>query len=310
MMSGSIWFESEPGKGSTFKFTFKARRSSGRNEENSKNTTTWSGLSFMFVDDDPVILEYAEEIMRRFGVSCDTASSGEEALERVKQNGGYNVYFVDWKMPGMDGIALTRALKAIKSDKGNTVIIMISSVDMELIEGEAKKAGADKFLMKPLFPSAIVNAINEALGNAYDTTVADQDDLSRLFMGYRILLAEDMEINREIVMALFESTQVEIDCVENGEEAVRAFSASPEKYNMIFMDVQMPVMDGYEATLAIRSLDNPSAKTIPIVAMTADVFQEDIQKARASGMNAHIGKPLDFNEIWEVMKTLLLGSKD
>jgi CheY-like chemotaxis protein len=133
----------------------------------------------------------------------------------------------------------------------------------------------------------------------------DQRDISGIFQGCRILLVEDMEINREIVMALLEPTQVDVECAENGAVAVRMFGETPEKYDMIFMDLQMPEMDGYEATRRIRALDNMKAKTIPIVAMTANVFREDIEKCMETGMNDHIGKPLDFNKVLEILNTYL-----
>ncbi|GBU27860.1 histidine kinase [Treponema sp. R8-4-B8] len=119
------------------------------------------------------------------------------------------------------------------------------------------------------------------------------------------MLVEDIEINREIVIALFEPTKLEIDCAENGVEAVRMFTEAPDKYELIFMDIQMPKMDGYEATQRIRSMDNPKAKAVPIIAMTANVFKEDIEKCLAAGMNGHIGKPLDFEEVMNILHSYL-----
>ena len=152
--------------------------------------------------------------------------------------------------------------------------------------------------------------INEAFGVAQRKEEDGKDDLSGLFVGRSILLVEDVEINREIVSALLEPTHIGIDCAENGEEAIRIFSEAPEKYDIIFMDIQMPVMDGYTATRSIRALGVPTAKTIPIVAMTANVFQEDIDKSIESGMNGHIGKPLDYNEILSKLRTYLLHDSE
>jgi signal transduction histidine kinase/DNA-binding response OmpR family regulator len=310
MMEGKIWVESELGKGAAFKFTFKAKRGEDIKVEIGKGAVDLSALSFLAIDDDPAILEYFEEILGRFGASCDTALSGEEALGLIKLRGAYDIYFVDWKMPGMDGLSLTKALKDEKSDAHNAIVIMISSAEMSTIEDGAKKAGVDKFLAKPLFPSAIVDVVNETLGVIQCASENKQDDLSDLFAGRRILLAEDVDINREIVIALLEPVQVEIDCAENGAEAVRIFSESPEKYDMIFMDIQMPVMDGYEATRRIRALGVPQAKTIPIVAMTANVFQEDIDKSIASGMDGHIGKPIDYDDVIDKLRSHLLAKPD
>jgi CheY-like chemotaxis protein len=252
-------------------------------------------LRVLAVDDAAEIREYFREIMQRFDIYCDTAASGEEALARVAQNGAYDVYFIDWRMPNMNGIELTRRLKEFG---GHPVVTMISATEWDEIEGEAKAAGVDRFLPKPLFPSAIADCLNEYIGvsNALAAEGVRQDEAAS-FAGYRILLAEDVEINREIVLALLEPTGIGIDCAENGAAALALFERQPERYDMIFMDVQMPEMDGYEATSRIRALDLPRAKEIAIVAMTANVFREDVEKCLAAGMNGHIGKPLDLDEV-------------
>jgi CheY-like chemotaxis protein len=179
---------------------------------------------------------------------------------------------------------------------------MISSAELSSVTEDAKKAGVDKFLSKPLFPSSIADAISESLTQGQRRIVAEQADITGLFTGRQILLAEDVEINREIVLTLLEPSGLEIDCAENGVDAVRKFTDTSKKYDMIFMDVQMPEMDGYDATRKIRELDTEYAKTIPIIAMTANVFREDIENCLNAGMNEHIGKPLDFNEVIAVLK--------
>jgi signal transduction histidine kinase/DNA-binding response OmpR family regulator len=305
MIGGEIWVESELGKGAAFAFTFPAKRGEKTKPGLPNRNINWGNASILVVDDDEIVLEYFQEILHGFGTVCDTAASGEEALALMERKGGYDIYFVDWKMPGMDGIALTKALKKQTPAGNNTVVIMISSFEMSLLENEAKSAGVDVFLPKPLFPSMIADAINESLGFMQQQADNAPADISGLFAGRRILLAEDVEINREIVAALLEPTQIEIDCAENGAEAVRIFSETPEKYDMIFMDVQMPLMDGHEATRRIRALDILRAKTIPIVAMTANVFQEDIDKSLAAGMSGHIGKPLDFDEVLDILHKYL-----
>jgi PAS domain S-box-containing protein len=324
MMGGGIRIQSEIGKGSVFIFTIKAKKGS-----NIKRFTAGGvnrdNLHILMVDDDPDTLIYFKKTVQQLGISCDTAASGEEALELVKQNGSYNIYFVDWKMPGMDGIALTRELKADQSGSGNSVVTMISAVEWNLIEEEAKKAGVDRFLSKPLFPSNIADVIDDCLGVEHRVK-EEKPDINGIFTGRRILLAEDVEINREIVLALFEPTQLEIDCAENGTEAVRKYSEAPDKYDLIFMDVQMPEMDGYEATRRIRAVEeersssstassSPEGETrgnglnlrkqIPIIAMTANVFQEDIEKCAEAGMNDHVGKPLNFDEVMDKLNGYL-----
>jgi len=303
MMGGKIWVESEPEKGSTFAFTIQAKRGVESRQKRLLDVNL-SDVRIMAIDDDPDILSYFTEIMQGYGISCDTATNGEKALELIDQKGGYHIYFIDWKMPGMDGIQLANAINSRRS--GNSIVTMISAAEWSTIAEEAKAAGVDKFLSKPLFPSTITEIINDCLGvEKQGDEEAQVADISGIFAGRRILLAEDVEINREIVQALFEPTKLEIDCAVNGTEAVRMFSEAPDKYDLIFMDVQMPEMDGYEATRLIRSLDNPKAKTIPIIAMTANVFREDIEKCLAAGMNSHVGKPLDFDEVIKTLHSFL-----
>jgi signal transduction histidine kinase/DNA-binding response OmpR family regulator len=303
MMSGRIWVESALGSGSTFLFTVDLGRGT---EEKSASLLSpgvnWKNVRILAIDDAPEIREYFEDIGREFGVVCDTASSGAEALERLESGVKYDVYFVDWKMPGLDGIEVSRRIKEIGA--GNSVVIMISGMEWSFREGEAKEAGVDTFLSKPLFPSAIVDCVNECMdkGGAEEVTPLLWGDG---FKGIRVLLAEDVDINREIVVTLLEPTGVIIECAENGAEAVKMFAAAPERYGMIFMDVQMPGMDGFEATRRIRGLGTPKAREIPIVAMTANVFREDVERCVAAGMNDHIGKPLNISDVLEMMRKYL-----
>jgi signal transduction histidine kinase/DNA-binding response OmpR family regulator len=299
MMGGRIWVESELGKGSTFAFVVYAER--GTTEASPLLPGIKSKyLRILAVDDAPEVRKYFEELAERFGILCDVAASGEEAIALVERNGAYDIYFIDWRLPGMDGIELSRRINRENSGESQPVVIMISSADQVLIEDKAKDAGISKFLPKPLFPSSILDIVNECLGadKLIGAKDAPGEDVEQ-FAGYRLLLAEDMEINREIVIALLEPTHLDIECAENGVEALRMFSESPDRYDMIFMDVQMPEMDGLEATRRIRALDIPRAKEIPIVAMTANVFRQDIEKCLEAGMNGHVGKPLDFGEVLE-----------
>ena len=301
MMGGNIYLESEVGKGSSFSFTFKAKRSSKKSPTLSEIGENWKDLSVMVVDDDQETLDYFSKVMQSFGRSCDTALSAQEALTRISENGLYNMYFVDWKMPDMDGIKLAKELKRRSEASGNAVIIMISSAEWSTIADEAKEAGVDKFLSKPLFPSAIADVIAEVVGINH---LSDQKktDYRKIFKGYKVLLAEDVEINREIIWALIEPTLLEMECAENGREAVAMFERSPYDYDLILMDVQMPEMDGYEATRKIRESNHTLAKAIPIIAMTANVFQEDIEKCLEAGMDGHIGKPVNVEEFFAILQ--------
>jgi PAS domain S-box-containing protein len=305
MMNGRIWIKSSLGTGSTFGFTVQVKSCAEKKRKLPDSTINWSNVRILAADDDPDVLAFFEKIAGGLGVSCDVASNGEEAIKLVEQNGPYNIYFIDWKMPGIDGIELTGKLKSKKSADDHSVVILISAAEWSVIEQEAKKAGVDKFLSKPLFPSNIADTIEECFSLDQAQAEPQEDDFDGIFAGRRILLAEDVEINREIVLALLESTLLEIDCAVNGEETVKMFSETPDKYNAILMDLQMPIMDGYEATRQIRALDIDKARTIPIIAMTANVFREDIDRCLAAGMNDHLGKPLDFDEVLAHLKKYL-----
>jgi CheY-like chemotaxis protein len=254
-------------------------------------------------DGAPEIREYFREIMREQGVACDIAAGGEEAMALIERNSPYDICFLDWKTPGTDVVELTRKIR--ERGDGGTVVTMTTSGEWGVIEDEARKAGVNRFLPKPLFPSDIVGCINECLGVSSAPAADEQAEETDCFEGFRILLAEDVEINREIVLALLEPTGLVIDCAENGKEALKRFSAAPGQYDMIFMDVQMPEMDGYEATRRLRALDLANAQTIPIIAMTANVFREDIENCLQAGMNDHVGKPLDLDEVLAKLRRYL-----
>jgi signal transduction histidine kinase/DNA-binding response OmpR family regulator len=304
LMGGKLWVNSEPGKGSTFAFTIHVKRGTQKDPEQLASGVNWSNVRIMVVDDDPDILEYFKDIAQGLGISCDTAISAEVALKHMEQNDIHHIYFVDWKMPGMDGIQLANEIKT--RTFANSVVIMISAAELGTVAEEAKTAGVDHFLSKPLFPSSITDIISETLNLRMRQVKEEQINITGMFMGRHILLVEDVEINREIVLTLLEPSFLEIDCAENGAEAVRMFADAPHKYDMILMDVQMPEMDGYDATRRIRELDTVNAKTIPIIAMTANVFREDVEKCLNAGMNGHIGKPLDFDEVIAVLKRYLI----
>ncbi|MDR2820738.1 MAG: response regulator [Desulfovibrio sp.] len=302
MMDGHIRVESEAGKGSTFIFT--ARLAKGKEEQHPLlEGVNWDTLRVLAVDDDPELLMYFTHLAEHLGFACDTAPGGAEALRMIESNGPYDLYFVDWKMPGIDGMELSRRIRDYGADK--SVVIMISAAEWGRIEDDAKQAGVGKFLSKPLFPSDLADCIGSCLGRG---GIKEERAEADCFREFRILLAEDVDINREIVVSLLEPTGLGVDCAENGALAVAMYAAGPERYSMIFMDVQMPEMDGYEATRRIRALEHPLAAHVPIVAMTANVFKEDIERCLQAGMNDHVGKPIDLNEVLHMLRRYLTGA--
>jgi CheY-like chemotaxis protein len=343
MMGGDIRVESESGRGSSFIFTIKAEQGSETVCVPFKAGANPKNLRILMVDDDANVRDYFGEILKQFGLSCDFAPGGAEAMELIESRGLYDLCFIDWKMPNMDGLELTRRIKekvrqtdSAKSapEKPVSMVFLISSSDWTTMEHEAKEAGVDKFLPKPLFSSSVADAINLFLGRdtlaasavgvssnflatgsagltngraVKDAAGASADDtaLGDTFKGHCIILAEDVEINREIVLALLEDTGLTIDCAENGAAALKLFSEDPGRYDLVFMDVHMPEMDGFEATRRIRALEDPRAAAVPIVAMTANVFREDIEKCMEAGMNDHVGKPLDIAVVLEKLRKYL-----
>ena len=299
MMGGKIWVESELDKGATFAFTFKMALGDPQRYKHAVKETNWKGLRILVVDDNSGILGYIKSFAENYGALCDTAVCGGDAMDLVHKNGAYDLYFVDWKLADIDAIQLTKALKAMEPEKSKIVITMVSSLEWEDLQESAKKAGVDKFLPKPLFPSALVDTINGCVvpGAASLAELSqDGDSESRYnFSAHTILIAEDVEINREIMSALLEETGVVIDYAENGKIAVSMFENHPGRYSLILMDIQMPEMDGYRASQAIRAM----GADVPIIAMTANVFREDIEQCLAAGMNDHVGKPIDTMELFK-----------
>jgi len=302
MMGGKIWIESEIGAGSKFAFTVNLKH--GSNEQ--PNQEDWGDLHILAVDNDPYVLMHFNVIAKEFAIFCDTAESYEDVLPRLKHERPYDICFINYNIKDSKGLRLAADLKAKMPE--SVIVLMISAINWVGIEKDANKAGVDKFVSKPLFSSSIADVINECLNIHQEKD--EKPDVAGLFAGHRILLVEDVEVNREIVLALLEPTLLKIDCAENGKEAVKKFSEAPDKYEMIFMDVQMPEMDGYEATRLIRASNLPGAASIPIVAMTANVFREDIQKCLEAGMNSHVGKPLDIDEVIERLRLYLHAANE
>ncbi len=300
-MGGSIDVDSEPGKGSTFTFTVDLERAS---VVPAAPEADLAGVRVLVVAGDRAVRERFVSLAGPSGLDVDEADSGgeAEALARAACNAGkpYDVIFVDDGLPDMDGVEAAQKLHG-KADKDN-VIIITSFLRWNKIDCAARAAGAGRFVPKPLFPSAVLEAVRRTLkgreAKEREGAVRELPD----FSGLSLLLAEDVDINREIFISLLEATNIRMDVAENGREAVEKFNAAPGAYDIIIMDVQMPGMDGYEATRIIRGQGSDRARTIPIVAMTANVFKEDIEKCLACGMNDHLAKPIDEGMVIEKIR--------
>jgi signal transduction histidine kinase/DNA-binding response OmpR family regulator len=301
LMGGRIWVESELGKGARFAFTIKVQRGTKNPRSLLSPGVNWDNVRVLAVDDDKEIHNQFNNIFDSLDIKCDTAVGGFEACRLIEDRGEYDIYFIDWRMPGMDGVELTRLIKTRVNNR-QSVVIMITAMDWEQIKEDASRAGVDKHLLKPLFPSMIIDCMNECFG-----VFIIQEDKHNNFADKKLLLAEDIEINREILIALLEDTGINIDWVENGEEALNKLEAEPDKYDIVFMDVQMPIMDGLEATRRIRALpaQQRKAERLPIIAMTANVFKDDVEACLAAGMNDHLGKPLDIEKVLEILHKYL-----
>ena len=307
LMGGQIKVESELGKGTKMIFDIIAHRGLQKKRADITKQISKENLRILAVDDSEETREYFVHLMSMLKLDCDVAGGSAEALEMIaaaeKSEKPYNFFFVDWLMPEMDGIELATLIK--ERTPTDAVIIMISAARWSDIESKATAAGIDGFIPKPLFPSSLVDRINTCLGISTDEDNESAEKEQLDFSKYNLLLVEDVEVNREIVMALLEDTNINIDVAENGVEAVEKYIENSDKYDLIFMDIHMPIMDGYEATKAIRADQQTSSKQTPIIAMTANAFKEDVLRCLESGMNDHISKPIDRDIMIEKMRNYL-----
>ncbi len=290
LMGGTIECESEQGKGTTFTVTLDIPVGEKQLDE-----IHLEEIDALIVDDDEILLETVTDDFKSLGSTAEQAHSGKEALEMIakrhESGRDYSIVIVDWKMPDMDGVeTIKRIRKEIDTD---IPILLISSYDWSDIEDLAKEAGANGFVSKPIFRSTLYNKINELLGKK-TKTAEPEDDYSDL-KGLNILIAEDIDVNWEIISNMLMMFGITSERAENGRICVDKMRTAKEgDYDLIFMDVQMPEMNGLDATRAIRQLEDPWAASIPIVAMTADAFSENITECMNAGMNGHIAKPIDI----------------
>ncbi|MDL2253817.1 response regulator [Ruminococcaceae bacterium OttesenSCG-928-I18] len=308
LMGGEIWVESNPGEGARFIFEIEVAWA-GPLPPAETVVVKPEDLRVLVVDDSEDVLEYFSNILGSFSLECDTAKSGAEAIALVQQsiNDGkpYDIVFTDWNMPGLDGGETAEKIRRLVGDEIITVMISVS--EWSEIEQEAKQRGVTNFLSKPVLPSVLYNTIVGLTQKNFVTPKTVIKDKVPNWSQKRILLAEDIEINREIIQSVLEETQIGIEIAEDGQQACSAFDKDPGRYDLILMDVQMPCMDGLEATRCIRSAKHKQGQTVPIVAMTANAFKEDEETCLKAGMNAHVAKPLNVDELYEVLHRYLDG---
>ena len=301
-MEGTIDIKSELDKGTEFFLRFDFEKAVA--EEMDMVLPSWN---ILVVDDDELLCETATDELKSIGIKAEWTLSGEKAIDLViqhhKKRDDYQIILLDWKLPGMNGIQVA---KEIRRNLGDEVpILLISAYDWSEFEAEAREAGISGFISKPLFKSTLYHALCQYMGaeTENDQTSNHNIDLS----GRRILLAEDNELNWEVAKELLSDLGVELDWAEDGQICLDKFQRSPEGYyDAILMDIRMPHMTGYEATKAIRGLNHPNALSVPIIAMSADAFSDDIQHCLECGMNAHMAKPIDDIELTRILKRFLI----
>ena len=305
LMNGDIQVESAPNKGTKITVTVYLKLQENEKEQEKELLD----LPVLVVDDDKTCCESTVATLQEIGIAGEWVLTGKEAVERCaarhKTGRDYFAVILDWKMPEMDGIATARKIRERVGE--DVTIIILTSFDFSEIEEEARAVGVNAFMAKPLFRSRLTATLRQFTSGKKEKNARNylEDFAKENYAGKRILLVEDNELNREIATEIIGMTGVTIDSAENGKIAVEKVMEAPEKwYDLIFMDIQMPIMNGYEATAAIRALAGSRGK-VPIIAMTANAFAEDVQLAKNTGMNEHIAKPLDLNKLNDVLKQWL-----
>ena len=301
MMNGNISVKSKKGIGSKFIVNITLRNSD-------KIHTVTKGISakdlnVLVIDDDPIACEHARLILEDLGIAADIALNGRDAIEMVKlhqaRHESYNLLLIDWRMPELDGIEVTRRIRKIIGNE--SAIIILTAYSWEEVIDEALAAGVDRFMAKPIFATTVMDEFNQALEQKQLllSAVKEKVDLT----GKHILLAEDMFVNAEIIKEILKMQGMEVEHGENGQQVLEMFENSPlNYYDAVLMDIRMPIMDGLTATEKIRALDRDDAKTVPIIALTANAFDEDVQRSLQAGMNAHLTKPVEPEHLYETLE--------
>ena len=303
MMGGTIEVESEQGKGSEFHVIIDFERATI--QEVDMVLPSWR---LLVIDNNEDLCRSATSALKEIGVQAEWVLDGEKALRKIeenhKRNTDYEIVLLDWKMPGMNGLETTRGIRKIVGDE--LPILIISAYDWSEIEDEARAAGVQGFISKPLFKSNLYLGLSRYVEGAPDEDEqVNALEEERDFGGLRILLAEDNDLNWEIAEDILTDVGFEVEWAENGKICVEKFEQSaPGYYDAVLMDIRMPVMNGYDAAKAIRALNRADAR-LPIIAMTADAFSEDIQRCLECGMNEHVAKPIDIEKLMKLLKRYL-----
>ena len=305
-MNGKIEVESEKDKGTTFSVTLTLQDSERKAVPDGEIEINVSELSVLIIDDDEVAAKHAKLVLEKAGILAEIALSGPEAVEMAKlryaRREAYNLIIVDWKMPEMDGVETTRQIRRATGDE--SAIIILTAYNWDDILEEALSAGVDSFIAKPIFSGTLLEEFKTALKKKQTESAEKKKKIS--LAGMRVLLAEDMEVNAQIMIEVLKMREIETEHAQNGKIALEMFKSHEEGYyNAILMDMRMPEMDGLEATVAIRKLDRADAKQIPIIALTANAFDEDVQRSLQAGLNAHLSKPVQPDVLFETLEGLL-----
>ncbi len=308
MMNGNITVDSEKGKGTTFNVILTLQNSERKKEDDTGDSIEIrpQDINVLVIDDDPVACEHAKLVLNKEGIATETVTSGKDAIEMIKVRNArqkpYDLIVVDWQMPEMDGVETSRQIRSMVGE--DSAIIILTAYNWDDIHEEAKEAGVDSFIAKPLFSGALIDEFKNALKKKHEDDVAavKKADLN----GRRVLLAEDMAVNAQIMIKVLKMRNISADHAENGKIAVDMFRDHEEGYyDAVLMDMRMPEMDGLEATKAIRSMDRADAKIIPIIALTANAFDEDVQRSLQAGLNAHLSKPVQPDVLFDTLENMI-----
>ncbi|MBR2759877.1 MAG: response regulator, partial [Solobacterium sp.] len=304
LMNGTISVESEKNRGTTFIVTLTLIDCDDQTIGEEADVPHPHEMLVLVIDDDPIACEHAQLVLEQVGISCEKALSGEEGLQMVKvrqaRREPYTLILVDWRMPDMDGIETTRKIRTAVGTE--TPVIILTSYNWDEIAEEAKAAGVDTFAAKPLFAGAVMDQFRDAFMKKRAELVRRKTDLR----DRRVLLAEDVDVNAEIMIMVLSLREIQVEHAVNGRIAVNMFAEHEEGYyDAILMDMRMPEMDGLEATRRIRAMDRKDAKSIPMIALTANAFDEDVQQSMQAGLNAHLSKPVDPDILFETLEGFL-----